>query len=69
MAKLKEHPLCHLPTVFVVRDLAGLETFICAEHAKNPRWILLTPFVAWFEARGLPAPDPEDRPCTGLAWA
>lgn len=55
---------CGKPASFVVRNVEGLETFACDEHAERPQWVILAPFSDWFQARGLPAPAPADRPCT-----
>ena len=62
---------CGAPAAYVVRDLEGLEWFVCAAHgdpfvtarelcASPPegaaRWITRTPIAEWFAARAMPVP-------------
>jgi hypothetical protein len=63
---------CGLPAAYVVRDIEGLEWFVCAAHGETPTpaaaatsgsvWVLRTPFADWFLARALPVPI-GGRPC------
>jgi hypothetical protein len=51
---------CGSPAAYVVRDLEGLEWFVCAAHgdatAPAARWITRTPIAEWFQARALSVP-------------
>lgn len=56
---------CGQAAAYVVRDLGGMEWFVCEAHgaATSPRWIVRTPIADWFRARSIPVPRDGARVC------
>jgi hypothetical protein len=64
---------CGEPAAYVVRDLEGLEWFVCAAHGETAtpaaaatsgsQWITRTPFAEWFQARALEVPPEGSHVC------
>lgn len=58
---------CGQPAAYVVRDIEGLEWFVCeahgAQHQPGARWIVRTIFADWFRARALELPPEGSHRC------